>query len=195
MSRNRIYLARLNYASPEKGAPPQSEALGVSAAAKDCLRPMGWTSENVAQDFDISREIMDEYSAKSFQRAEHAEKSGYFAKEIVPFTVYEKDPTTGERKKIVITKDDGIRYGTTKEALLKIRSAFPQWGKACTTGGNASQITDGAAAILMMTRRKAEELGLEILGKHITTAVAGEGNSHNKHLLANFFFSQVALLV
>jgi acetyl-CoA acetyltransferase family protein len=159
--------------NPEKGAPPQSEALGVSAAAKDCLRPMGWTTENVAQDFDISREIMDEYSAKSFQRAEHAEKSGYFAKEIVPFTVYEKDPTTGERKKIVITKDDGIRYGTTKEALLKIRSAFPQWGKACTTGGNASQITDGAAAILMMTRRKAEELGLEILGKHITTAVAG----------------------
>jgi acetyl-CoA acyltransferase 1 len=175
MSRNRIYLARLTYASPDKGAPPQSKALGVNAAAKDCLYPMGWTSENVAQDFDVSREIMDEYSAKSYQRAEHAEKAGYFAKEIVPFTVYEKDPSTGERKKIVVTKDDGIRPGTTKEALLKIRAAFPQWGKARTTGGNASQITDGAAAIMMMTRRKAEELGLKILGKHVTTAVAGEG--------------------
>ncbi|KAG1800981.1 Thiolase, N-terminal domain-containing protein [Suillus plorans] len=159
--------------NPDKGAPLQSEALGVNAAAKDCLYPMGWTSENVAQDFDISREIMDEYSAKSYQRAEHAEKAGYFAKEIVPFTAYEKDPITGERRKIVVTKDDGIRYGTTKEGLLKIRSAFPQWGKACTTGGNASQITDGAAAIMMMTRRKAEELGLKILGKHITTVVTG----------------------
>ncbi|KAG1749831.1 Thiolase, N-terminal domain-containing protein [Suillus paluster] len=159
--------------NPDKGAPPQSEALGANAAAKDCLYPMGWSSENVAQDFDISREIMDEFSAKSFQRAEHAEKSGYFAKEIVPFTVYQKDLTTGERKMVVVTKDDGIRYGTTKEALLKIRSAFPQWGKACTTGGNASQITDGAAAIMMMTRRKAEELGLKILGKHVSTAVAG----------------------
>lgn len=179
-----MYLARLNYVSPDKGAPPQSEALGVNAAAKDCLYPMGWTSENVAQDFDISREIMDEYSAKSYQRAEHAEKAGYFAKEIVPFTAYEKDPITGERRKIVVTKDDGIRYGTTKEGLLKIRSAFPQWGKACTTGGNASQITDGAAAIMMMTRRKAEELGLKILGKHITTVVTGEVNIQNKHILA-----------
>jgi len=135
---------------------------------------MGWTSENVAQDFGISREVMDEFSAKSYERAERAEKAGYFAKEIVPFTVFENDPTTGERKAIVVTEDDGIRYGTTKETLLKIRPAFPQWGEARTTGGNASQITDGAAAIMMMTRRKAEELGLEILGKHVSTAVAGE---------------------
>ncbi|KIJ68205.1 hypothetical protein HYDPIDRAFT_106356 [Hydnomerulius pinastri MD-312] len=159
--------------NPDKGAPPQSESVGANSAAKDCLHPMGWTSENVADDYNISREVMDDFSAKSYQRAEHAEKSGYFAKEIVPFTVYEKDPATGARKKVVVDKDDGIRYGTTKETLLKIRAAFPQWGKARTTGGNASQITDGAAAVMMMTRRKAEQLGLRILGKHVSTAVAG----------------------
>ncbi|KAF8846222.1 thiolase [Paxillus ammoniavirescens] len=159
--------------NPDKGAPPQSESISASSAARDCLHPMGWTSENVAEDYSISREVMDEFAARSFQLAEHAEKSGYFAKEIVPFTVCEKDPASGAPKKIVVDKDDGIRYGTTKGTLLKIRSAFPQWGKARTTGGNASQITDGAAAVMMMTRRKAEELGLRILGKHVSTAVAG----------------------
>src|SRR5262245_38078842 len=106
---------------------------------------MGWTSENVASDYNISREEMDEFAARSFQRAEHAEKEGYFTREIVPFSVFQKDPKTGTRSKVVISKDDGIRYGTTKEALSKIRGAFPQWGRALTTGGNASQITDGAA--------------------------------------------------
>lgn len=135
---------------------------------------MGWTSENVAADYNISREEMDDFAAKSFQRAEHANKAGYFDREIVPFIAYEKDAETGQRKKVLITEDDGIRVGTTKESLLKIKSAFPQWGKAATTGGNASQITDGAAAVLLMSRRKAEKLGLKVLGKHASTAVAGE---------------------
>ncbi|EGN97625.1 hypothetical protein SERLA73DRAFT_110931 [Serpula lacrymans var. lacrymans S7.3] len=159
--------------NPDKGGPQQAEDVGANIAAKDCTKPMGWTSENVAEDYNISREDMDEFSAKSYQRAEHAEKSGYFAKEIVPFPAYQNDPTSGTRKKVVIQKDDGIRYGTTQENLLKIRSAFPQWGKSRTTGGNASQITDGAAAVMMMTREKAEELGLNILGRHVSTAVAG----------------------
>lgn len=135
---------------------------------------MGWTSENVAADYNISREEMDDFAAKSFQRAEHANKAGYFDREIVPFIAYEKDAETGQRKKVLITEDDGTRVGTTKESLLKIKSAFPQWGKAATTGGNASQITDGAAAVLLMSRRKAEKLGLKVLGKHASTAVAGE---------------------
>ena len=78
-----------------------------------------------------------------------------------------------QRTKVLVTKDDGIRPGTTKEKLAKIRAAFPQWGNGATTGGNASQITDGVAGVLLMTRRKAEELGLEILGKHVATSVAG----------------------
>ena len=163
--------------SPDKGAPPQSESIGINAAAKDCLYPMGWTSENVAQDYNISRDVMDTYAATSFQRAEHAQKSGYFLNEIVPFDVFVNDNDTATnsttRHRVTVTKDDGIRYGTTRESLLKIRSAFPQWGQGRTTGGNASQITDGAAAVMMMTRRKAEALGLAILGKHVSTAVAG----------------------
>ena len=163
--------------SPDKGAPPQSESIGANPTARDCLYPMGWTSENVAQDYHISRDIMDTFAAQSFQRAEHAEKEGYFAREIVPFSVFvnDKDAATGaaSRRRVTVTKDDGIRYGTTKESLLKIRSAFPQWGHGRTTGGNASQITDGAAAVLLMTRRKAEALGLPILGKHVSTAIAG----------------------
>lgn len=135
---------------------------------------MGWTSENVASDYNISREDQDEFAATSFQRAENAQKLGYFEKEIVPFTVFQKDPASGERRQVVVSKDEGIRAGTTKESLGKIRSAFPQWGKGTTTGGNASQITDGAAAVLLMTRRKAEELGLKVLAKHVSTAVAGK---------------------
>jgi acetyl-CoA acyltransferase 1 len=135
---------------------------------------MGWTSENVAHEFDISREDVDDFAAKSFQRAEAADKAGYFAKEIVPFASYLKDPATGVRKKVTVSKDDGIRYGTTKTTLSKIKSAFPHWLPAQTTGGNASQITDGAAAVLLMTRRKAKEFKLRILAKYVNVAVTGE---------------------
>jgi len=65
------------------------------------------------------------------------------------------------------------RAGTTAQALGKIRSAFPQWGNGTTTGGNASQVTDGAAAVVLMRRSKAEELGVKVLAKYVTTAVAG----------------------
>jgi acetyl-CoA acyltransferase 1 len=135
---------------------------------------MGWTSENVAREFDVSREDMDEFAATSFQRAEAADTAGYFAKEIVPFTTYRVDPVTGARKKVIVSKDDGIRYGTTKDTLSKIKSAFPQWPPAQTTGGNASQVTDGAAAVLLMTRRKAEEVGVRILAKYVNAVVTGK---------------------
>ncbi|THH33427.1 hypothetical protein EUX98_g733 [Antrodiella citrinella] len=158
---------------PDAGVPPASAEIQAHVAAQDCAMPMGWTSENVASDFNVTRERMDEFAARSFQRAEHADKTGIFDGEIVPFTAFVRNPKTGEQSTRVITKDDGIRYGTTKEGLLKVRPAFPQWGKGHTTGGNASQVTDGAAAVMLMKRSKAEELGLNILGKHITTAVAG----------------------
>lgn len=112
-------------------------------------------------------------SSSSFQRAERAQKQGWFDQEVVPVEGFVKDPKTGARSRVMITKDDGIRYGTTAEMLSKIRPAFPQWGGGKTTGGNASQITDGAAAVLLMTRRKAEELHLDIIGKYVTTTVIG----------------------
>ncbi|KIK70777.1 hypothetical protein GYMLUDRAFT_974072 [Collybiopsis luxurians FD-317 M1] len=159
--------------NPDKGGPEPSELMASNVDACDCSRPMGWTSENVAEEFNISREEQDTIAALSFQRAEHAQKSGFFDNEIVPFEVFQQDPHTGERSCAVVTRDDGIRYGTTKESLSKIRPAFPQWKMGTTTGGNASQVSDGAAAILLMKRRTAQELGLEVLAKHITTAIAG----------------------
>jgi len=172
-------LSRANFrVSPDAGPEAASEEIKACSPAADALQPMGWTSENVAHEFNISREDMDDFAARSFQRAEAADKAGYFAKEIVSFTAYQKDAATGARKKITVSKDDGIRYGTTKKTLLKIKSAFPQWPPARTTGGNASQITDGAAAVLLMTRRKAEELGLRVLAKYVNVAFSGGSRYH-----------------
>jgi acetyl-CoA acetyltransferase len=134
---------------------------------------MGWTSENVASDFNITREEQDAFAAASFIKAEAAQRNKLFSKEIVPFTILQNDRSSGQRVPVLITEDDGIRYGTTQANLSKIKPAFPQWGNSTTTGGNASQITDGAAAILLMSRREAEKRGLRILAKHVTTAVVG----------------------
>jgi len=108
----------------------------------DCMQPMGQTSENVGKDFNINREMQDRYAAESYQRAERAQKAGWFDDEIVPIQTQIKDPKTGEMKTITVSKDEGIRYGTTFESLSKIRPAFPQFGDR-STGGNSSQVTDG----------------------------------------------------
>jgi acetyl-CoA acetyltransferase len=113
--------------------------------AADCLQPMGQTSENVGDDFNITREMQDRYSVESFRRAEVAQTSGWFDDEIVPITTTVKDPKTGEEKTVTLTRDEGPRYGTTFENLSKIRPAFPQFGTK-TTGGNASQVTDGGTS-------------------------------------------------
>lgn len=110
--------------------------------AADCMQPMGQTSENVGKDFNITREAQDKYAAESFQRAERAQKAGWFDDEIVPITTEVTDPKTGEVKTITVTKDEGPRYGTTFESLSKIRPAFPAFGDR-STGGNSSQVTDG----------------------------------------------------
>jgi acetyl-CoA acyltransferase 1 len=134
---------------------PLSNSPIVSAHQVRPTQPMGWTSENVAEDFNITREQMDELACLSHNRAEAAQRAGLFKDEIAPVQVRSSDG-----KSIVVSEDDTIRKGTTIEALAKIRSAFPQFGKGQTTGGNASQITDGGAAVLLMKRRKANQLGL-----------------------------------
>jgi acetyl-CoA acyltransferase 1 len=121
--------------------PFHPEILKVQEAA-DCIQPMGQTSENVGKDFNIARELQDRYAAESYQRAERAQKAGWFDDEIVPIETEIKDPKTGEVKKITVSKDEGIRYGTTFESLSKIRPAFPTFGDK-STGGNSSQVTDG----------------------------------------------------
>lgn len=140
--------------------------------AADCMQPMGQTSENVGKDFNVTRELQDRYAAESYRRAEIAQKAGWFDDEIVPITTEVKDPKTGEVKKVTLTKDEGPRWGTTFESLSKIRPAFPAYGDK-STGGNSSQVTDGAAAVLLMRRSRAIELGQPILAKFVGATVAG----------------------
>jgi len=140
--------------------------------ACDCMQPMGQTSENVGKEFNITREMQDKFATESYRRAEVAQKAGWFDDEIVPITANVKDPKTGEEKQVTLTKDEGPRWGTTYEALSKIRPAFMPHGDR-STGGNSSQVTDGAAAVLLMKRSIAEELGQPILAKYVGATVAG----------------------
>jgi len=140
--------------------------------ARDCMQPMGQTSENVGKDFNITREMQDRYAFESFKRAEIAQKNDWFADEIVPITTKIKDEKTKEEKTVTLTKDEGPRWGTTYEALAKVRPAFTQWGDR-STGGNSSQVTDGAAAVLMMKRSMAEALGQPIMAKFVGATVQG----------------------
>ncbi|KAL1409642.1 3-ketoacyl-CoA thiolase with broad chain length specificity [Vanrija albida] len=146
------------------------DVLAVPGAA-DCLIPMGITSENVAEQYKISRKIQDEFAAKSFQKAEAAQKAGKFKSEIVPVKVKWTDPKTDEDKEIIVDADEGIRAGVTAESLGKIKPAFKKDG--VTHAGNASQVSDGAAAVVLARRSVAQKLGLPILGKYVTSAVVG----------------------
>ncbi|KAG0267033.1 3-ketoacyl-CoA thiolase, peroxisomal, partial [Mortierella polycephala] len=126
------------------------------------------TSENVASEFNITREKQDQFAALSFAKAAKAQAEGKFDSEIIPVKTIIKDEE-GNETEVVISKDDGIRAGTTAEKLSKLRPAFD----GCTTAGNASQVSDGAAAVLLMKRKTAQKLGLPIVGKYIASAVVG----------------------
>nr|GEU62460.1 3-ketoacyl-CoA thiolase 2, peroxisomal-like [Tanacetum cinerariifolium] len=132
------------------------------AQARDCLLPMGITSENVAQRFGVSRQEQDQAAVESHRRAAVATASGKFKDEIIP--VYTKiiDPKTGKEKQVIISVDDGIRPNTNLADLAKLKPSFKKDGT--TTAGTASQISDGAAAVLLMKRSVALKKGLPILG-------------------------------
>ncbi|KAJ5883691.1 3-ketoacyl-CoA thiolase peroxisomal [Penicillium subrubescens] len=164
--------AELMSATGDRLDRPFNEEVLRNQEAADCMQPMGQTSENVGKDFGISREQQDRYAAESFRRAEAAQKAGWFDDEIAPISVKVKDPKTGEVHQVTLTRDDGIRPGTTFESLSKIRPAFPQFGDK-STGGNSSQVTDGAASVLLMRRSKAIELNQPILAKFCGATVAG----------------------
>ena len=132
---------------------------------------MGVLSEQMAKDRNISRASQDAFAAKSFQKAVEAQKQGLFKEEIVPLTVKWTDPKTDEEKEITVSEDDGIRKGITAESLGKIRPAFAKDGSI--HAGNASQISDGAAAVLLMKRSTAQRLGQPILGKFVSASIVG----------------------
>lgn len=126
---------------------------------------MGITSENVAEKFGVTREDQDEVSARSQQRAIAAIKSGAFKDEIVPVTIKTKKGET------VFDTDEFPREGTTTEILAKLRPAFKQGGTV--TAGNASGLNDGAAALVIMSAEKAQELGIKPMAKILAYASAG----------------------
>jgi acetyl-CoA C-acetyltransferase len=115
---------------------------------------MGNTGDITAERHDITREDCDEFAAWSHQKAEHATEKGYFSDEIIPIEIPQKkaDP-------LIFDKDEGIRPGTTKEKLAGLKPFFRKDG--VVTAGNASQITDGASAVVVMSKEKAQELGIK----------------------------------
>jgi len=126
---------------------------------------MGVTAENVAKKFEISRRDQDEFAAASQQKAEAAQKAGRFKSEIAPIEIVTRKGT------ITFETDEYIRPGTTAAALAELKPAFSKDGTV--TAGNASGINDGAAAVMMMSARKADELGLKPLARVRAYSSAG----------------------
>jgi acetyl-CoA C-acetyltransferase len=124
---------------------------------------MGMTGEIVAEKYHISRRDCDQISAESHQKAAKATENGVFKDEIVPITIPQR-----KGEPVVFAKDEGIRKDTTIESLGKLKPFFKEGG--VITAGNASQITDGASAVVVMSKKKADGLGIEPLGR-----IAGYG--------------------
>jgi acetyl-CoA acyltransferase len=134
---------------------------------------MGLTAEQVAKEFDVSREDQDEFALRSHTSAKEAVESGRFDEEIVPMDVkFDWVDDDGELQHMETTfkRDEGPR-DTSKEKLGKLPTVFQQNGTV--TAGNSSQRSDGAAAVVVMERERAEELGLEPLARFVGFAVGG----------------------
>ena len=141
----------------------------------DYYLSMGLTAEQVSKDFKISRERQDEFSFQSHQKALKAQKEGWFADGIVPIKVQETyfDQASGKKKtkEVTVSQDEGPRADTTLEALSKLRPVFAAGGSV--TAGNASQTSDGAAFVVVMSERLVNELGLKPIARMLSYATAG----------------------
>ncbi|KAI9924123.1 hypothetical protein ASPWEDRAFT_38480 [Aspergillus wentii DTO 134E9] len=150
-----------------KGSPSQD--------AQDCIMPMGITSENVASRYGVSRVDQDFFAAESHKKASAAQAAGLFDAEITPVKTLTLDPENPDAppKEITVSQDDGIRHNISAEKMATLKPAFSSTG--ASTAGNSSQVSDGAAATLLMRRSTATELGLtsSIKGRWVGTAVAG----------------------
>jgi len=126
---------------------------------------MGVTAENVAEQYDLTRDECDEYAARSHQYAQKATEEGWFADQIVPIEVKQKKET------VEFTTDEHIRFDATKEGLQKLKPFFKEDG--VITPASASGVNDGASMMIVTSASKAEELGLPVAGKLVSAAVAG----------------------
>ena len=126
---------------------------------------MGNTAENVAMQFQITREQQDEFAVKSQNKAEAAQKAGRFKDEIVPVTI------KGRKGDVVVDADEYIRHGATLDTMTKLRPAFAKDGSV--TAANASGINDGAAAVVLMSAEEAKKRGIKPLARIVSWAQAG----------------------
>lgn len=146
----------------------------LAETAPEYYMGMGHTAEEVAKKYGISREDQDAFAVRSHQKAAKAIQEGKFVDEIVPVEVTQR--TVGNDNKLVertiqFSQDEGVRPDTNLQSLAKLRPAFSVTGSV--TAGNASQTSDGAAALMIMDREKAEALGLKPLAKFRSFAVGG----------------------
>ncbi|HEV2705350.1 MAG TPA: acetyl-CoA C-acyltransferase, partial [Pyrinomonadaceae bacterium] len=135
---------------------------------------MGLATENVARKYEVTREEQDAFSARSHRRAAAAQDEGKFDEEIVPLPVtFEELNAKGrkERREVTFDRDEGVRRDTSEETLAKLKPAFHAQGTI--TAGNASQMSDGAAAVVVMSEERARELGLRPLARFVAYATAG----------------------
>ncbi len=134
---------------------------------------MGLTAENVADKYNITREEQDEFSVNSHAKAAKAIAEGKFKEEIVPLNVVHKEWKNGKivEKTVVFDTDEGVRSGTTMETLAKLKPVFRAGGSV--TAGNSSQTSDGSACVVIMSRKKAESLGLKPMAVFRSYAVGG----------------------
>jgi acetyl-CoA acyltransferase len=142
------------------------EPFSPTLRAKYEMIHQGLSAERIAEKYGISREELDQFSLESHQKALKAQEEGYFTREIFPLEVTLPDGTTAH-----IKDDSGPRKGTSREALAGLRTSFKEDG--VIHAGNSSQISDGAAALLLMSREKAEELGLKPRFRVHTRVVVG----------------------
>ena len=139
----------------------------------DTYLSMGLTAENVAREFRINREDQDAFALESHRRALAAVDAGHFNEEIVPLSVREIVLDNGHRAthEFTFNSDEGPRRDTSMEALAKLKPAFKTGGTV--TAGNASQMSDGAAAVIVMSDEKAQSMGLRPLARFVAYATAG----------------------
>ncbi|MCH2042693.1 MAG: acetyl-CoA C-acyltransferase [Saprospiraceae bacterium] len=145
----------------------------VASTTPDYIVGMGLTAEAVANKYGISRLAQDEFSAKSHAKAAHAIQSGYFKDQIVPVKVDQVYVENGQRKENswVVDTDEGVRVGTTAEILGGLRPVFA--AKGSVTAGNSSQMSDGAAFVLVMSEKMVKEYNLEPIARMVSCSVAG----------------------
>jgi acetyl-CoA acyltransferase len=132
----------------------------------DVYMAMGLTAENVADRYNLSRESMDQMAVESHRKASMAQKENKFTDEIIDVVAYD-----GEGNEFIFNKDEGIRENTNLEKLATLKTIFKEGGKV--TAGTSSQMTDGAAAVLLMSMDKAEELGIKPIAKFLGYKIAG----------------------